>query len=164
MKVDFYVKKYLKGNGEAFDKIYELTKKDVYLSIYVYVKEKQTIEDLMQDVYMKVIDKIDEYEIGTNFHAWISRIARNMTINYCKKKSRIEICNPIEEEYVFNKETVDSNLKQYLSYLEDLEKDVFVLRIMLGYKFDDIDELLELNEHQSYYIFKKVIKKLKEVI
>ena len=164
MKVDFYVKKYLKGNGEAFDKIYELTKKDVYLSIYIYVKEKDTIEDLMQDVYMKVIDKIDEYEIGTNFHAWISRIARNMTINYCKKKSKMMVLDPIEEEYVFNEEVNDSKLKQYLSYLEDIEKDVFVLRIMLGYKFDSIDDILDLNDHQSYYIFKKLIKKLKEHI
>lgn len=164
MKVDFYVKKYLKGNGEAFDKIYELTKKDVYLSIYIYVKEKDTIEDLMQDVYMKVIDKIDEYEIGTNFHAWISRIARNMTINYCKKKSKMMVLDPIEEDYVFNEEVNDSKLKQYLSYLEDIEKDVFVLRIMLGYKFDSIDDILDLNDHQSYYIFKKLIKKLKEHI
>lgn len=164
MKVDFYVKKYLKGNGEAFDKIYELTKKDVYLSIYIYVKEKDTIEDLMQDVYMKVIDKIDEYEIGTNFHAWISRIARNMTINYCKKKSKMVVLDPIEEDYVFNEEVNDSKLKQYLSYLEDIEKDVFVLRIMLGYKFDSIDDILDLNDHQSYYIFKKLIKKLKEHI
>ena len=164
MKVDFYVKKYLKGNGEAFDKIYELTKKDVYLSIYIYVKEKDTIEDLMQDVYMKVIDKIDEYEIGTNFHAWISRIARNMTINYCKKKSKMLVLDPIEEDYVFNEEVNDSKLKQYLSYLEDIEKDVFVLRIMLGYKFDSIDDILDLNDHQSYYIFKKLIKELKEHI
>ena len=164
MKVDFYVKKYLKGNGEAFDKIYELTKKDVYLSIYIYVKEKDTIEDLMQDVYMKVIDKIDEYEIGTNFHAWISRIARNMTINYCKKKSKMMVLDPIEEEYVFNEEVNDSKLKQYLSYLEDIEKDVFVLRIMLGYKFDSFGDFLDLNDHQSYYIFKKLIKKLKEHI
>ena len=164
MKVDFYVKKYLKGTGEAFDKIYELTKKDVYLSIYIYVKEKDTIEDLMQDVYMKVIDKIDEYEIGTNFHAWISRIARNMTINYCKKKSKMMVLDPIEEDYVFNEEVNDSKLKQYLSYLEDIEKDVFVLRIMLGYKFDSIDDILDLNDHQSYYIFKKLIKKLKEHI
>ena len=52
----------------------------------------------------------------------------------------------------------------YFIYLLLHEMGHMYMARVLGYKFDDIDELLELNEHQSYYIFKKVIKKLKEVI
>lgn len=164
MKVDFYVRKYLNGNGDAFTNIYELTKKEVYLSIYTYIKDKETIKDLMQDVYMKVIDSIDMYEVGTNFKAWISRVARNITINYLNKANRMIVKDPIEESYVFDKEENIKNVDRCLSYLDGMEKDVFTLRILLGYKFDDIDEILGLKLHQSYYIFKKIIQKLKNLL
>ncbi len=164
MKVDFYVRKYLNGNGDAFTKIYELTKKDVYLSIYIYIKNQETIKDLIQDVYMKVIDSIDSYEVGTNFRAWISRIARNITINYLNKMNRISVVDPIEEANVFDREAKENKVDICMQYLEGLEKDVFTLRIILGYKFDDIDNILELKLHQSYYIYKKLIQKLKEII
>ncbi len=164
MKVDYYVKKYLNGDGLAFNEIYELTKKDVYLSIYIYFKDQSTIEDLMQDVYMKVIDSIDSYKIGSNFRAWVSRIARNTAINFYNKNKRIEIKDPIENEYFFDTEAKTHQLDLCLSYLEGLEKDVFVLRIMLGYHFNIIDQYLELNPRQSYYIYKKAIKKLKGIM
>ena len=164
MKVDYYVKRYLKGDGESFDMIYELTKKDVYLSIYVYFKDKATIEDLMQDVYVKVINSIDSYEIGSNFNAWISRIARNITINYYNKNKRVEVKDPVEDNYVFDKKVNNSRVDLCLSYLVGIERDVFVLRVLLGYRFNVIDKTLELNPHQSYYIFKKLTNKLKEII
>ena len=63
------------------------TKKYVYLSIYTYVKNQMTIDDLMQDTYMKAIDNLKSYKIGTNFYAWISMIARNTAINYYNKNN-----------------------------------------------------------------------------
>ena len=87
-KLDKHVKKYLKGDSFEFDIIYEETKKFVYLSIYTYVKNQMTIDDLMQDTYLKVIENIDKYRIGTNFNSWICTIARNIAINYYHKNKK----------------------------------------------------------------------------
>ena len=162
MKIDFYVKKYLKGHGESFNQIYELTKKDVYLSIYIYIKDKSTIEDLFQDTYMKIIDSIDKYELGTNFNAWVSKIARNIAINYYNKMKKIEVKDPIEDNVVFDKVVRKTSVDYYLSCLVGEDKDIFILRIMLGYKFEDIDNILVYKKNGSYYKYKKLIEKLKK--
>src|SRR5690554_7462645 len=72
---------FLDGDESSFDLIYHETKKSVYLSIYTIIKNQDTIEDLMQDTYMKAINALNYYKIGTNFKAWISRIARNNALN-----------------------------------------------------------------------------------
>ena len=164
MKVEYYVKRYLNGDGESFNQIYELTKKDVYLSIYIYFREKMIIDDLMQDTYMKVIDKIDSYQLGTNFHAWISKIARNIAINHYNKTKREDLIDPIEEKHVYDKEESSNKVNYYMSFLDGIEKDVYILRILLGYKFDYIDEILSLKRQESYYIYKKLIKKLETLV
>ena len=76
--LDRHIQKYLDGDSYEFDYIYEETKKYVYLSIYTYIKNQMTIDDLMQDTYMKAIDNLKSYKIGTNFYAWISIIARTV--------------------------------------------------------------------------------------
>ena len=48
-ELDSYVLDYIEGNKDAFDVIYQETKKNVYLSIYTIIKNQTTIEDLMQD-------------------------------------------------------------------------------------------------------------------
>lgn len=163
MKVDYYIKKYLKGDGLAFDMIYELTKKDVYLSIYLYVKDRMIIEDLMQDVYITVIEKLSYYNLNTNFHAWISKIARNKTINYINKSNKEVILDG--EDQVFNQSSNhEIKLDYILSHLEGIEREVFVYRIYLGHKFKDIESTLNLEKNQSYYIFKKAVEKVKRFI
>ena len=77
---------FLDGDESSFDLIYHETKKSVYLSIYTIIKNQDTIEDLMQDTYMKAINALNYYKIGTNFKAWISRIAETTPLTILNAK------------------------------------------------------------------------------
>ena len=159
--LDKQVKKYLNGNSDAFEIIYEETKKYVYLSIYPYVKNQMTIDDLMQDTYMKVIEKIHTYKLGTNFYAWISIIARNTAINYYNKNKRIDL---IEEYIEGQNPNNDSLIDTALRVLTGLEREVIVYHIILNMKFNDISKILDKPLGTVYSIYKKAIQIIKDKI
>ena len=81
----------MKGDQDAFNVIYHETYTYVYLTIRNYTGSVVYVEDLIQETYMKVIDSLESYTLGTNFYAWVTSIARNLTINYLKNRNRVEI-------------------------------------------------------------------------
>ena len=157
--LDKHITKYLDGDSYEFDYIYEQTKKHVYLSIYTYVKNQMVIDDLMQDTYMKAIDNLKSYKIGTNFYAWISMIARNIAINYYNKNKKIEIV----EEYIGGENPNNDSLLSFaLNVLQGLERDVIIYHIVLNMKFNDIAKILDKPLGTVYSIYKKAIENIKK--
>lgn len=161
-ELDNFIERYLNGDTSAFDIIYEETKKSVYLSIYSLIKDRSSIEDLMQDTYMKAINSLDYYQIGTNFQAWISRIARNTTINYLKKKNREDVVDPQETTIISELEDKGNLLlDQALRILSEPEKEIIVYRIVLNYTFKEISSILNIPLGTVFWNYQRAIKKIK---
>lgn len=159
-ELDLLVQQYVSGDEDAFDNIYYETQTSVYLSIKTYIREPQAIEDLMQDTYVRAIKNIEKYKFGTNFKAWISCIARNLAINYYNREKRIEIVDLTSP--IFSQEDEGSKLDYYLSFLEGLEKDIVVYRIVMNMKIKDISRIVGLSPSSVYAKYKSAIKKIKE--
>ena len=83
-----YVNRLKTGDKSAFSPIYEATYKNVYFMCYSVVKDKSSAEDLTQDTYIRMYEKILSYENGTNFNAWLTQIAKNLSLNYIKKHNK----------------------------------------------------------------------------
>lgn len=163
-ELEHYVDLYKSGNSDAFDIIYQETKKSVYLSINTIIKSKETIADLMQDTYMKAINSLEMYKPNTNFNAWISTIARNLAINYYNKNKKVELVDDTEEAYLF-KETKSNRsiVDQAMDILDDeVERQVFFMHIVLDTKFKDIAINLDIPQSTVFYIYKNALKKIKE--
>ena len=158
-ELDVLVRKYLKGDSLAFDDIYYETQTSVYLSIKTYIRDQQIIEDLMQDTYVRAIQNITKYKLGTNFKAWISCIARNIAINYYNKEKKIELVeidNP-----ALSVENSDSKLNYYLSFLEGVERDIVIYHIVLDMKFKDIAKIVGLPQSTVFAKYKSAIEEIK---
>lgn len=161
-ELDKLVQRYCEGDKETFDAIFNETKKTVYLSIRAILSDAVAIEDLVQDTYMKALDNLEKYQYGSNFKAWIGKIARNIAINYFnreKKLEHLEIDDPI-----FNKESNESKLSYYLSLLEGIEREVVIYHLLLDMKFKDIAQMLEVSTSHAFQIYKKALKKIKSEI
>ena len=161
-ELDLFVRKYLNGDNDAFDDIYYETQTSVYLSIKTYIREPQVIEDLMQDTYVRAINNISKYKIGTNFKAWISCIARNIAINYYNREKKMEILEV--DNPVFAQESEDSKLNYYLSFLEGIEKDIVIYHIVLNMKFGEIARIIEMPQSTVFAKYKSAINKIRKSI
>lgn len=157
------VERYRNGEQELFDAIYYETQKGVYLSISTIIKDKSTVEDLMQDVYIKAINNLASYKVGTNFSAWICAIARNHAINYYRRKKRETLVDEIDEDYLFTtNDNRDSVLAKALAILEGEERDIILYHIVLNFKFKDIANMLNIPLSTAFFIYKKALNKIKK--
>lgn len=167
-ELDKYIVKFKNGDDEAFNTIYDETKKIVYLSIYSIIKSKDVIEDLMQDTYLKAIRALEYYVLGTNFKAWISKIAHNLAINEYNKNKNIDSLDDEMAPEVIDERVDNSLLDSALRILEEEKKEemkeIFVYRIIFNMKFKDIANILELPKSTIFDIYNRAIKLIKDNI
>lgn len=77
------------GNLEAFNEFYELTKKNVYITIYSTIKDKDLSEDVLQDTYVKFLEVVTKLDLNSNPYSYLYMIARNTSIDYIKKRNKL---------------------------------------------------------------------------
>lgn len=59
----------------------------------------ESIEDIVQDVFMKVYINLNSYDVDQSFSSWIYRIAHNETINFWRKnKKKNDLVVSLESE------------------------------------------------------------------
>ena len=80
-ELNLLVKSLQNGNMTVFDSIYHETKGIVYYTILNILKDKSLSEDIMQDCYLKALEKIHSFKPTFSFKSWIVVSARNLALN-----------------------------------------------------------------------------------
>src|SRR5690242_14775712 len=60
----------------------------LYRWLYHLTRHRQTAEDLAQETFLKAFAHLDRFQAGTNFRAWLFRIAHNSFANQQRAASR----------------------------------------------------------------------------
>jgi RNA polymerase sigma-70 factor (ECF subfamily) len=60
----------------------------LYRWLYHLTHDRHTAEDLTQDAFLKVLAHLGRFQPGTNFRAWLFRIAHNSLANYLRARTR----------------------------------------------------------------------------
>jgi RNA polymerase sigma-70 factor, ECF subfamily len=71
---------------DIFDEIYDKYHKDLYQFIFYMIKDPQQTEDLVQEVYIKVLKSYHSFEGNSNVKTWLFSIAKHVTFDYFRKK------------------------------------------------------------------------------
>jgi RNA polymerase sigma-70 factor (ECF subfamily) len=76
-----------KGNTRAAEKIFDHFSGPIHSFFMARIRHKETAQDLTQEVFLKVIRSIDQFDGESgDFTAWIWQIARNSAIDYFRLK------------------------------------------------------------------------------
>ena len=81
------------GNESAFRELYENHYERVYRLAYRYSKSQQDAEDIMQDTFIKAFKGIKkfDFDISTNFSAWIYQICVNCSFDFHRKRKKRKV-------------------------------------------------------------------------
>ncbi|MDL4840764.1 RNA polymerase sigma factor SigX [Aquibacillus rhizosphaerae] len=72
----------------AFDDIYDNYHKDLFQFVFYMVKDKQQTEDIVQEVYIKVLHSYETFKGESSEKTWLFSIARHVTIDFFRKQQR----------------------------------------------------------------------------
>ncbi|RWZ60228.1 RNA polymerase sigma factor SigX [Halobacillus fulvus] len=71
-----------------FDELYDEYHHDLFQFLIYMVKDRDLAEDLVQDVYLKVLKSHDSFTGKSTRKTWLFSIARHVAIDYFRKKKR----------------------------------------------------------------------------
>ncbi len=153
------------GNIEVFDDIYYQTKNIVYYSIFIILKDNQLSEDIMQDTYLKALNKIHTYKRKAHFKSWLTTIAKNLAINEFNRRKKEMLIDISENEYIFGScsSTAENEvlINQIFTVLSETEKEIVMLHIIGDMKHREIAKLLNKPLGTITWTYNKAIKKLR---
>lgn len=150
---------YLDGDSDAISTLVNRYKDKVYTSIYLMVKDKYLAEDIFQDAFIKVIDKLNGgvYNEEGKFLPWLMRLAHNLCIDHFRRVKRspaiktsdahdiFELLNfsemNAEEKMIQRQSHVQVN--QMLEMLPEDQKEVIILRHYADLSFKEIARLTD---------------------
>lgn len=78
----------LQGNRYAFAQLVEQNYMVVYKFAYKFLGNKSDAEDVTQNVLVKLIDKLDQFDFQSAFTTWLYKIVLNTARDYMRQKNR----------------------------------------------------------------------------
>src|SRR5215207_11071592 len=76
------------GDRDAFESIVEKYKQPVMNLVFRTLRDLTEAEDLAQHVFLQVYKSAHRYEVTAKFSTWIFTIARNLSLNELRRRSR----------------------------------------------------------------------------
>lgn len=83
---DVLVKDAIGGDENAYKKLVDKYERALYFHILKMIKDREQVEDLVQETFVKAFDNLNTYSTNYAFSTWLYRIATNHTIDYLRKK------------------------------------------------------------------------------
>jgi len=160
VQLEDMVWEYQRGNSKYFNTIYKKTFPFVRAAIYMYVQNKETVEDLIQDTYTKVCRIIDSFT-GGNFSSWIYTIAKNTALDYVRKKREILM----DDESILPDKDTHPALRYAINHLDPELREVFLMKVLYGHTSKKIADVLGISTSEvnsKYYLAKDTLKKCLE--
>jgi RNA polymerase sigma factor (sigma-70 family) len=141
------------GDVERLGVLFERYHKQLFNYLYRLTGDAQWSEDLVQEVFVRILKYRHTWQAGCGFRTWMFQIARNVRLDYAQRNPRDEIS--IEEqmmEFVCPLPTPDAAaerqddmriLLEALAKLPAERREVLLLRGFQGLKFEEIAEILK---------------------
>ena len=151
---------YRDGDAHAFEQLYSKHKGGVYRYLLRKCGNAAIVEELFQDVWMKLINARERYEVKAKFSTWLYQLAHNHFIDYYRKHSISasmsqnfqddELENipassnhQPEQQVEFQQQT--EILMHLINELPDEQREVFLLREEAGMGLAEIAEVTGVN-------------------
>ncbi|MBQ8015453.1 MAG: RNA polymerase sigma factor, partial [Clostridia bacterium] len=74
------------GNNSVFNELYKLTSSRAYFVALEITKNEQDAEDILQESYIKMLEKINSLDKPESFISWFNHIVANKSKDSLKKK------------------------------------------------------------------------------
>lgn len=114
------------GNRHAFEMLIRQHERLVAHMVGRVVNNSEDLEEICQDVFLKVYEKISEFNFQSKLSTWIATIAYRHAINHLRKK-KIEVSD-IPEGESFEKHFISDD--DPFESLEDNDMETAVLKLI----------------------------------
>lgn len=159
------------GDKDAFGEIYEEFRKRIFRYTYYLLYDRDLAEDLTQLTFLKAWLALPHFSSGKGtFQAYLYAIARNLVIDYQRRKKEVSLEDVAEPSYEISFEdelAKEENVKMVHSLLAQLdgeERQLVIFRYFEELHFGEIAHILGKKEGAVRVRLHRILQKLKSLI
>ncbi len=158
------VRKAKKGDKESFAELVTNYSERIYNLALRILRNREDAEDVLQETFLTVLQKLDTFDGRSNFFTWIYRIATNASLMKLRKKRLVfaELpenpdSGPRHEERIivdwsqdpsFNiqNEEIKKIIDTAINQLSEIYRTVFILRDIEQLSIKETSKILNISE------------------
>ena len=149
------VERFRNGDREAFADLVVRYQRPVYNAAFWVLRSVEDAQDVAQNVFLRVAERLDEYDGQFKFFSWIYRIAVNESLNMLRRHGRedpldddVDIADPqgSDPESLVRDAEVSQRIRGALMSLSTNDRVVLTLRHFSECSYQEIAQILELDE------------------
>lgn len=139
----------------AQSQVYQLFSDKLFAVCLKYSKNYQDAEDTLQDSFLIIFDKINQYKSKGSFEGWLKRITINTAIQKYRNKSTLQIVKEpanneeIDDVYFEDNQLTIDYLLDLIQQLPDRYRLIFNLYVLDNFSHKEIAEMLNISEGTS---------------
>lgn len=160
-----------RGNQGSQLKLYQQYARRLYIACLRIVGNPAEAEEAMQDAFLKIFTRLDQYHDGQCFEAWMHRIAIHTAIDYVRRQSPdlVELSDnlpapetdgPDEEEIQYSV----AQVKEATRKLPAGYRVILSLYLFEGYDMEEIASILKIQPPSVRSQYLRAKRKLLEII
>lgn len=169
-----------KGDAAAMDKLVARYRQALFSWLMGMTGNRADAEDLFQEVWIRVIRHAARFN-DVSFKAWLWKIARNLLIDFRRKRKPDISLDAVEDED--DKPMMDQlaakgagpalsvelddmmkRVMQAVASLPDVQRDVFLMRVQADLSFNEIAETLKIPLNTALGRMHDAMTKLKKLL
>ena len=145
------------GNTRAFDALIDRYQEKIFNTILFMVKDSYLAEDLIQEIFIKIIDNIKQkkYAEEGKFLPWALRISHNFCIDHFRKVKRTPTIKTSDDQDIFEvikfsdhaadykmtRSQTHKNIQELVDLLPEEQREIIVLRHYANLSFKEIAQM-----------------------
>jgi len=170
----------LSGDTAAFEELMNRYKKSIFTIAYRMMGNYHEAEDICQDVFITVYNKMYQFDSSKKLGPWIHRIAVNTCISTLRKRNKV-VSISFDETYIpandlelnelyedphliIERQELKAEIEDALMELPESYRIVLVLRYQLDLKNQEIAEIIGISRENVDVKIHRARKALRKMI
>ncbi|MCH7411565.1 RNA polymerase sigma factor [Belliella sp. DSM 111904] len=144
-----------KGDRKAQRFLYDTYSKKFYAICLRYIKDRDLAEDVLVESFMKIFEKINQFESKGSFEGWMKRVIVTHALLTLRSNKNLLMEVNLEPEHEYAQSSYELNqleAEELMSLVTSLPtgyRTVFNLYVIEGYSHAEIADLLGISESTS---------------
>lgn len=143
-----------KGSAEAYDELIRRYSTGLFGYVYRCVGNHADAEELLQDIFLRMVRGLRTYREQEKFKVWLYRLAHNRIVDHWRRRRPIPMSDQSENDPIGHAPGRETNpavaadqaeqvdrLQQALEHLSPEQRETLLLRYFGGVRFEQIAKM-----------------------
>jgi RNA polymerase sigma-70 factor (ECF subfamily) len=177
---------YQAGDAQAFERLLARHEKPVWNFLRRYARDKAAAEDLLQEVFLRVVKSAGEWKQSAKFSTWVYSIARNLCIDQARRAvhrradsldapmrddgesretlhDRVAAPDRLADAHAADRQAA-GRIDAAIAALPDEQREVFLMREVMDLPFAEIAVVVGASEPTVKSRMRYALEKLRDAL